>query len=77
MNCTTNNTDNVPICFVPGDYNASEYEISVNPDFVSYTTSPNGNVFMLAHFEASTPSTMYVVKIAINPVSGKVSPQQP
>ena len=76
MNCNTytNTGTNASICYVPGGYNASAYEISVNPDFTSYITTPNGNVFMITQFEANTPSTVYVVKIAINPVSGKMFP---
>jgi hypothetical protein len=76
INCNTytNTGSNASICYVPGGFNASILEVSPNPDFTSYFTTANGNVYMITQFESNTPSTAYVVKIAINPVSGKMFP---
>jgi hypothetical protein len=76
INCNTytNTGTNASICYVPGGYNASILEVSHNPDFTSYITTANGNVYMVTQFESTNPATTYVVKIAINPVSGRMFP---
>ena len=49
------------------------HDISVSPDFTSLHVTPNGNMFLLTQFEASSPAGFYVTKLSQNKMTGELT----